>query len=99
MVVIRVPIPSWPSAAGPAQDTVNGFDEIQFSSISGLLCQRAREQPERLAFRFLPEGTSDNAIDWTYYELAVNAAAVASALRERDLKQRRVVLALDPGLT
>ncbi|MFI1797534.1 fatty acyl-AMP ligase [Streptomyces sp. NPDC020379] len=54
--------------------------------------------PRQLAFRFLPDGTDDAAVEWTYHDLAQHAATVAADLLRRELTGRRVVLALDPGL-
>nr|WP_241670708.1 fatty acyl-AMP ligase [Streptomyces lavendulae] len=63
-----------------------------------VLEHRAQETPDRLAFRFLPDGTGDHPIDRTYRELADQAAAVAARLQERGLSEGRIILALDPGL-
>jgi acyl-CoA synthetase (AMP-forming)/AMP-acid ligase II len=68
------------------------------TSLPEILQERARTQPDRLAFRFLQDGTSDQAVDWTYHELAARAEAVAAELGRRGLDGGRVVLALDPGL-
>ncbi|MEW2621359.1 fatty acyl-AMP ligase [Streptomyces sp. NPDC048106] len=68
------------------------------SSLVHVLRHRAQETPDRLAFRFLPDGTSDHLIDWTYRELADRADAVAARLHGRGLDGGRIVLALDPGL-
>jgi len=51
-----------------------------------------------LAFRFLPNGTSGESVDWSYRDLAEHAATVAHDLERQGLTGRRVVLALDPGL-
>lgn len=72
--------------------------EKTYSSISSILHKRAVEEPARLAFRFLSDGTGDQAVDWTYRDLAEHAAAIAAELRRYDLLGRRVILALDPGL-
>lgn len=56
-------------------------------------------EPDHLAFRFLPDGTSDLVIDWTYLELATRAEAVSAELSRRGISRgARVVLALGPGL-
>lgn len=67
-------------------------------SLPGALEARAGERPDALAFRFLVDGTSDDAVDLTYRELADRAAAIAGELHRRGLAGRRVVLALEPGL-
>ncbi|MFD0381887.1 AMP-binding protein [Streptomyces stramineus] len=54
--------------------------------------------PRQLAFRFLPDGTSETAVDWSYQDLAAHAGRVAAELLRRQATGRRVVLALDPGL-
>jgi acyl-CoA synthetase (AMP-forming)/AMP-acid ligase II len=66
------------------------------NSISEILQRRSEDQSDALAFRFLADGTSDKAIDWTYRGLAGHAAAVAAELA--GTAGRRVVLAVDPGL-
>lgn len=67
------------------------------ASLSDILCRRAVEQSDRLAFRYLRDGTAD-AVDWTYRELAEHAAVIAADLRGRAQRPCRVVLALGPGL-
>jgi acyl-CoA synthetase (AMP-forming)/AMP-acid ligase II len=67
-------------------------------SLSEILYRRAVQQPDRLAFRFLPDGTGDHNVDWTYRQLTEHAAVVAADLRGRQPRPRRVILALDPGL-
>lgn len=57
---------------------------------------RSQEQGEALAFRFLADGTTDHAIDWSYRDLADRSGAVAAELA--GMAGRRVVLAVDPGL-
>jgi acyl-CoA synthetase (AMP-forming)/AMP-acid ligase II len=83
----RTPAPQAPVSPGP-----------ESGSIAGILRQRAAEQPTRLAFRFLPDGTTRHALDWTYSDLAAHAATVAEEVRRHELRNRRVVLALEPGL-
>ncbi|MBE1534282.1 fatty acyl-AMP ligase [Actinomadura algeriensis] len=69
-----------------------------------ILHRRAREQGDRLAFRFLADGTPDQAVDWTYGELARHAAVVAAELSGpragggARADGSRVLLAVDPGL-
>jgi len=67
-------------------------------SLPEILTARARAHPEALAFRFLPDGTTDHPVDWTYRDLDRGSGAVAQELRRRGLAGGRVVLALDPGL-
>lgn len=66
------------------------------NSLSEILQRRSEDQGEALAFRLLADGTSDQAIDWTYRSLAGHAATVAAELE--GIAGRRVVLAVDPGL-
>ncbi|QKW06576.1 fatty acyl-AMP ligase [Streptomyces sp. NA04227] len=68
------------------------------TSLPEILEQRAQNQPDALAFRFLPDGTSEQIVDWSYAQLSERAAAVAAQLAERGITRGRVVLALDPGL-
>jgi acyl-CoA synthetase (AMP-forming)/AMP-acid ligase II len=64
-----------------------------------ILARRAHEDPDRLGYRWLRDGTSDDAVDWTYGELGRQVAAMAASLRERGVAPgQRVVLAVDPGL-
>ncbi|RKN64288.1 fatty acyl-AMP ligase [Streptomyces klenkii] len=65
--------------------------------LPGILQERAAG-PRRLAFRFLADGTSDEAVDWTYHDVHAHAGRIAADLLGRELAGRRVVLALDPGL-
>lgn len=65
-------------------------------SLSEILQRRSRDQPNALALRFLADGTSDQAMDWTYYSLTGHAAIVAAELN--GVAGRRVMLAVDPGL-
>lgn len=67
-------------------------------SLPEILRQRAQVQPDQLAFRFLLDGTSDHAVDWTYQDVAERADTVASQLRAKGVESGRVMLALDPGL-
>lgn len=66
------------------------------NSLPEILQRRSEDQAEALAFRFLADGTSDQAIDWTYRSLACHAATVAAELE--GTAGRRIVLAVDPGL-
>ncbi|MFD2421202.1 fatty acyl-AMP ligase [Amycolatopsis pigmentata] len=90
-----VPIPLPATTARPAARRAPGPES---PSLAWLPQQRAAEAPTRLAFRFLPDGTTRHAIDWTYADLAGHAATVAEEVRRHDLRNRRVVLALEPGL-
>ena len=66
------------------------------NSLPEVLRDRSENQGETLAFRFLADGTSVQASDWTYRSLAAAAAAVAAELETN--AGQRVVLAVDPGL-
>ena len=68
---------------------------MRYPTLPEILRERIKE-PATLAYRFLADGTSDSAVDWTYHDLARHAEAVAARLG--DAQGRRVVLALDPGL-
>ncbi|QHC27512.1 fatty acyl-AMP ligase [Streptomyces sp. HF10] len=68
------------------------------TSLVHVLEHRATQTPDRLAYRFLPDGTGDHPLDWTYGDLAERAGAVAAHLHDRGLTQGHIVLALDPGL-
>lgn len=84
------------NSGGPWGGAMSSGD--QAGSLSDILYRRAVEQPDRLAYRYLLDGTSDHAVDWTHRDLAEHAAVVAADLRDRVPRPRRVILALDPGL-
>lgn len=64
-----------------------------------VLERRAAEHPERLAFRFLLEGTADGrAEEWSYRHLATRARAVAAELHARGLAGQPVLLLYPSGL-
>jgi acyl-CoA synthetase (AMP-forming)/AMP-acid ligase II len=67
-------------------------------SLPEILTARAKAHPDALAFRFLPDGTTDHPVDWTYRDVELRSRAVARELTRRGLEGGRVVLALDPGL-
>jgi acyl-CoA synthetase (AMP-forming)/AMP-acid ligase II len=55
--------------------------------------------PNRLAYVFLAEGTSENEIRWSYADIAAHSAAFAASLADRGIGAgSRVVLALNPSL-
>src|SRR5262249_14675981 len=66
------------------------------NSLTEILRARAQEQDDSLAFRFLADGTRDQAVDWTYGDLARRAAVVASELT--GAAGRRCGLAAEPGV-
>ncbi|MCQ8769516.1 fatty acyl-AMP ligase [Streptomyces telluris] len=78
-------------------DHIAGRARTSSDGLPGILQQRAAG-PRRTAFRFLADGTSDEAVDWTYHDVYEHAGRIAADLLERELTGRRVVLALDPGL-
>lgn len=71
--------------------------DVSRTSLPRVLQSRAESTPQ-LAFRFLRVGTGDDTVDWTYRELADHAGVVAADLTNRNLRGRRVMLALDPGV-
>ncbi|MFI0817417.1 fatty acyl-AMP ligase [Streptomyces sp. NPDC021098] len=77
---------------------MEALDQHALPSLLHLLYERARTQPDRLAYRFLKDGTSEHAVDWTYGELAARADSVAADLESRGLSGGRIILALAPGL-
>ncbi|HKN95468.1 MAG TPA: fatty acyl-AMP ligase [Pseudonocardiaceae bacterium] len=74
------------------------LSDLPRQSLPAVLDARAAAQPDRLAFRFLADGTGESAVDWTYRDLADRAASVAAELIRRGTAGERVVLALEPGL-
>lgn len=71
---------------------------VTAESLPGLLKDRAALTPDRIAFRFLADGTRDQEVAWTYRELQEHANAVAGRLLAEGQSGGRVVLALAPGL-
>lgn len=67
-------------------------------SLAEVLVRRAEEQPDRVAFRFLVDGTGHDARDWTYGELRRRANGVSAALADSVRPGSSVLLALQPGL-
>ncbi|HVE86621.1 MAG TPA: AMP-binding protein, partial [Myxococcales bacterium] len=64
-----------------------------------LLEARAAEHPDRLAYRFLAEGTAAGRCDeWTYGHVARRARAIAAELGARGLYSQTVLLLYPPGL-
>jgi acyl-CoA synthetase (AMP-forming)/AMP-acid ligase II len=76
-----------------------GVTQSRTTTLPDILGARVEQQPDGLAFRFLADGTTASAVDWTYGDLARHAAVMAAELGRRGLAGRRVVLALDPGLS
>lgn len=59
----------------------------------------ARSSCDRLAFVFLPDGTSANEIRWTFADVAARSAECAASLTSRGIRAgSRVVLAINPSL-
>src|SRR5262249_42208732 len=67
-------------------------------SLHAIARMRARAMPEQIAFRFLPTGTNESSIAWTYQQVWEYASAVAHQLMDTVQPGDRVVLALRPGL-
>ena len=65
-------------------------------SLLKIIRSRSEHQGAALAFRFLADGTSGEALDLTYRDLAGRIAAVAAELE--GTAGQRVLLATDPGL-
>ena len=59
----------------------------------------AGSSSDRLAYLFLPDGTSNTEIRWTYADVAAQSAAFAAHLADRGVRAgSRVVLAVNPSL-
>src|SRR5262249_5904292 len=67
------------------------------STLVDLLCWRAIEQPDRLAYTFLADGENDEA-KLTYGELDRKARSGAALLRSMGATGERVLLLYPPGL-
>jgi acyl-CoA synthetase (AMP-forming)/AMP-acid ligase II/aryl carrier-like protein len=69
------------------------------STLVDCLTYRSERHPDRIAYRFLTEGTAAGpALEWTYAQLAARAGAVAAALTERELAGAPVLLLYPSGL-
>jgi amino acid adenylation domain-containing protein len=68
-----------------------------FSTLIELLRQRATEEPDRLAFAFLSDGTTEIG-RLTYQDLDRKARAIAVSLREMNMPSERALLLFQPGL-
>jgi acyl-CoA synthetase (AMP-forming)/AMP-acid ligase II len=59
----------------------------------------ANSSCDRLAYVFLPEGTSESEIRWTFADVAARSAAFANSLTDQGIRAgSRVLLAVNPGL-
>jgi len=67
------------------------------SSFVDLLRERAERHPQRPAFVFMQEGTTESE-SWSYAELDQRARAIAAQLQRRGLKGERALLLYNPGL-
>jgi amino acid adenylation domain-containing protein len=70
---------------------------ISSNTLSGLLRARAESTPERLAYRFLPDGDAATQ-ELSYAALYARASAVARALTELAPPGERVLVLCPPGL-
>jgi acyl-CoA synthetase (AMP-forming)/AMP-acid ligase II len=70
---------------------------IEFSSLVDVLQHRAAEQPNDLAYIFLPDRGAER-LSLSFSELYARALAVAVSLAERGQKGDRAVLLFSPGL-
>lgn len=69
------------------------------SSLIDILQDRAGEQGDRLAFRFLESGdVTGSCIEWSYGDLHRRARAVAAALQEAGAAGERVLLLYPPDI-
>ena len=70
---------------------------LQAGSLAGALREHAAREPDRLAFRFLPDG-EDAEVRLTYAGLDRKARQVAACLTERGAAGERALLVHAPGL-
>ncbi|MEO6809431.1 MAG: amino acid adenylation domain-containing protein, partial [Isosphaeraceae bacterium] len=63
-----------------------------------MLRQRARDQPDRLAFTFLADGDGNDEVRLTYGELDQRAQSLAARLQGWSLAGERALLLYPPGL-
>ncbi|WP_131743387.1 AMP-binding protein, partial [Actinomadura roseirufa] len=66
-------------------------------TVAGILRHHLRRTPDRLAYRFLT-GSDGEEESWTYRDLDVRARAIAGRLQREGLRNKPVLLLLQPGL-
>src|SRR6185436_9914944 len=72
---------------------------VYCSTLVELLRLRAEQQPDALAYRFLPSGQINGDIEeWTYGELDLRARTIAAQLQEARAEGERALLLYTPGL-
>jgi 8-amino-7-oxononanoate synthase len=74
-------------------------NELNAVTLVELLVMRAMKTPDRLAYRFLPDGVDGAESSFTYGELASRAASIAAGLRANGVeKGDRVIIFSPTGL-
>jgi acyl-CoA synthetase (AMP-forming)/AMP-acid ligase II len=69
------------------------------STLVDLVRLRAEQQPDDLAYRFLPSGQTNGEVEeWTYEGLDVRARTIAAQLQEARAEGERALLLYTPGL-
>lgn len=68
------------------------------STVVDLLTWRAEQHPDRVAFRFLPEGEIDEALTLSYQGLDLRARTIAALLQDLNAQGQRVLLLYQAGL-
>lgn len=71
--------------------------DIEFSTLVDLLTYRGKDQPDKVGFTFLQDGTTDN-VTLTYRELDRQARSIAASLQEANLAGERALLLYPSGL-
>ena len=67
------------------------------ASFVDILTWRAEHQPDRVAFRFLPDGNAE-AVTWTYAELDQKAGTIAARLQAVNPRVQQALLVYPSGL-
>jgi amino acid adenylation domain-containing protein len=72
---------------------------VYCTTLVELLRLRAKQQPDDLAYRFLPSGQiNGNIEEWTYRGLDLRARTIAAQLQEASAEGERALLLYPPGL-
>jgi amino acid adenylation domain-containing protein len=72
---------------------------VYCTSLVEVLRLRAQQQPDELAYRFLPSGQiNGDTEEWTYGELDRRARTIAAQLQEAHAEDERALLLYPPGL-
>ncbi|MCP4702330.1 MAG: amino acid adenylation domain-containing protein [Gammaproteobacteria bacterium] len=97
--VVYIPVmPQAPQKAAPPEvSSLSDLLAFEPSTAVGLLRRKASQQPDDLAYRFLPDGET-GAISISYEELDRKARAIAALLQNRNAAGECALMLYSPGL-